>query len=62
MKTSDMITGLCDKISIYPSELCRRIGRTPMYFGMKLKRDTVTLEEFKQMADFMGVALELSFF
>ena len=55
MKTSDMIKELCNKKNI------RRIGQTPQNFGKKLKRDTVTLEELKLIADVMGVIFEQSF-
>ncbi|ODM26492.1 helix-turn-helix domain-containing protein [Clostridium tyrobutyricum] len=43
------------------SELARRIGQTPQNFGKKMKRDTVTLDELKQIADVMGVTFEQSF-
>ena len=49
MKTSDMIRELCNKKNISISELARRIGQTPQNFGKKLKRDTVSLEEMKQI-------------
>lgn len=60
-KTSDMIKELCNKKNISLSELSRRIGQTPQNFGKKLKRDTVTLEELKLIADVMGVTFEQSF-
>ena len=37
------------------------IGQTPQNFGKKLKRDTVTLEELKLIADVMEVTFEQSF-
>ena len=61
MKTSDMIRELCNKKNISVSELARRIGQTPQNFGKKLKRDTVTLEELKQIADVMVLNSHLSF-
>ncbi len=61
MKTSDMIKELCNKKNISVSELARRIGQTPQNFGKKLKRDTVTLEELKQIDDVMEVTFEQSF-
>lgn len=61
MKTSDMIRELCDKKNISVSELARRIGQTPQNFGKKMKRDTVTLNELKQIADVMEVTFEQSF-
>ena len=56
-----MIRELCNKKNISISELSRRIGQTPQNFGKKLKRDTVSLEEMKQIADVMGVTFEQSF-
>ena len=53
-----MIKKLCNKKNISVSELARRIGQTPQNFGKKLKRDTVTLEELKQIADVMEVTFE----
>lgn len=61
MNTSDMIKELCNKQNISVSELARRIGQTPQNFGKKLKRDTMTLEELKQIADVVGVIFEQSF-
>ena len=61
MKTADMIKELCSKMNISISELARRIGQTPQNFSKKLKRDTVTLEELKQISDEMGVTFEHSF-
>ena len=61
MNSSDMIKELCNKQNISVSELARRIGQTPQNFGKKLKRDTMTLEELKQIADVVGVTFEQSF-
>lgn len=61
MKTSDMIRELCSKKNISISELARRIDQTPQNFGKKLKRDTVTLDELKQIAVVMEVTFEQSF-
>lgn len=38
-----------------------RIGQTPQNFNKKLKRETVTLEELKAIADVLGVSFEQSF-
>ena len=56
-----MIRELCNKKNISISELSRRIGQTPQNFGKKLKRDTVSLEEMKHIADVMEVTFEQSF-
>ena len=58
MTTSDMIKELCSKRNISVSELARRIGQTPQNFGKKLKRDTVSLEELKLIADVLDVTFE----
>lgn len=61
MKTSDMIRQLCDQMNISISELARRLGQSPQNFGKKLKRETVTLEELKAIADVMDVKFEQAF-
>ena len=61
MKTSDRIKELCNKKNISVSELTGRIGQTPQNFGKKRKRDAVTPEELKRIADVMGVTFEQSF-
>ena len=61
MTTSEMIKELCNKRNISVSELARRIGQTPQNFGKKLKRNTVSLEELKLIADVLDVTFEQSF-
>lgn len=61
MKTSDMIRQLCEQMNVSVSELARRLGQSPQNFGKKLKRETVTLEELKAIADVMGVKFEQNF-
>ena len=51
MTTSDMIRQLCEKKNISLAELCRRIGQTPQNFNKKLMRNTVSVEEMKEIAD-----------
>ena len=58
MKTSDMIRRLCEQMNISVSELARRLGQSPQNFGKKLKRETITLEELKAIADVMDVKFE----
>ena len=53
-----MIRELCDKRNVSISELARRIEQSPQNFGNKLKRDTVSFEEIKQIADVMEVTFE----
>ena len=61
MKTSDMIRQLCEQMNISVSELARRLGQSPQNFGKKLKRETITLEELKAMADVMDDKFEQTF-
>ena len=61
MKTSDMIRKLCEQMNISVSELARRLGQSPQNFGKKLKRETITLEELKTIADVMEVKFEQAF-
>ena len=61
MKTSDMIRQLCEQMNISVSELVRRLGQSPPNFGKKLKRETITLEELKNIADVMEVKFEQAF-
>ena len=61
MTTSEMIKKLCEQMNLSVSELARRIGQTPQNFNKKLKRETVTLDELKAIADVLGVKFEQSF-
>ena len=61
MKTSDMIRKLCEQMNISVSELSRRLVQSPQNFGKKLKRETITLEELKNIADVMEVKFEQAF-
>jgi len=61
MKNSDMIRQLCEQMNISVSELARRLGQSPQNFGKKLKRETITLEELKAIADVMDVKFEQAF-
>jgi len=61
MRTSDMIRRLCEQMNISVSELARRLDQSPQNFGKKLKRETITLEELKTIADVMDVKFEQAF-
>ncbi|HEM3666031.1 TPA: helix-turn-helix domain-containing protein [Streptococcus suis] len=61
MTTAEMIKELCEQMNISVSELARRIGQTPQNFNKKLKRETVTLDELKAIADVLGVRFEQEF-
>lgn len=61
MTTTDMIKQLCEQMNISVAELARRIGQTPQNFHKKLKRETVTLDELKAIADVLDIKFEQSF-
>lgn len=61
MTTSDLVRRLCEEQNISISELARRIGQTRQNFSKKLKRDTLTIEELKAIADALNVTFEQSF-
>ena len=61
MTTADMIKQLCEQMNISVSELARRIGQTPQNFNKKLKRETVTLDELKAIADVLDIKFEQAF-
>jgi len=61
MKTSDRIHQLCEQMNISVSELARRLGRSSQNLGKKLKRETITLNDFKAIADVMDVKFEQAF-
>ena len=54
-------TTACEQMNISVSELARRLDQSPQNFGKKLKRETITLEELKTIADVMDVKFEQSF-
>lgn len=61
MTTADMIKKLCEQMNISVAELARRIGQTPQNFNKKLKRETVTLDELKAIADALDIKFEQVF-
>lgn len=61
MTTSDIIRELCRKQNISMSELARRIGQSRQNLYKKLRRDTLTIDELKQISDALGAKFEQSF-
>ena len=61
MSTSEMIREICRLQNISMSELARRIGQSRQNLYKKLLRETLTIEELKQIADALGVKFEQSF-
>ena len=54
MSTVDKIRMAAAKKNISLSELSRRIGQTPQNVNSKLKRNTFTESELKQIAEALG--------
>ena len=61
MKMFDMIKELCDRMDISFSELADNIGKNPQDFAEDLKQGMVTVNDFKKIANLIGVKFELSF-
>ena len=61
MTTSDIIRELCVKQNISMSELARLIGQSRQNLYKKLLRETLNIDELKQIADALGVKFEQSF-
>lgn len=61
MTTSEMIKILCVRMNISVSELARRINQSPQNLAAKLKRDSVTQQEMREIASAMGISYEQAF-
>ena len=61
MTTAELIKNLCKQQNISVAELARRIGQSRQNLYKKLQRDTLTIDEIKQIADALGVVFEQSF-
>ena len=61
MTTAELIKNLCNQQNISVAELARRIGQSRQNLYKKLQRDTLTIDEIKQIADALGVKFEQSF-
>ena len=61
MTTAELIKILCKQQNISIAELARRIGQSRQNLYKKMQRDTLTIDEIKQIADALGVKFEQSF-
>lgn len=61
MTTAELIKNLCKQQNVSVAELARRIGQSRQNLYKKLQRDTLTIDEIKQIADALGVKFEQSF-
>lgn len=61
MTTSEQIRVLCVRMGVSLSELARRLHQSPQNFNAKLKRNTVTQKELKEIASVLGVTYQQYF-
>lgn len=47
--------------NISEAELARRVGASPQNFNHKMKRDNFTENDLREIADALGLRLEISF-
>ena len=60
MNTSELVKQFCKTQKITIAELARRIGQSRQNLYKKLKRETLSIDEIKQIADALGVVFEQS--
>ena len=60
MNTSELVKQLCKEQKITIAELARRIGQSRQNLYKKLQRETLSIDEIKQIADALGVVFEQS--
>ena len=54
MSVSEQLKILCVKLNISVSELARLSGKSPQAFSQKMKRESFTVDELKQIAKASG--------
>ena len=58
MKTAETINTVCSKLGTTKANLAKRMGMLPSSLYRKLARESMTLEEFQECLDVLGVGLE----
>ena len=61
MSVSEQLKILCVKLGISVSELGRISGKSPQVFSQKMKRESFTVDELKQIAEAAGCRYEGAF-
>lgn len=61
MTSSEKIRLLCTKMNISIAELARKTNQSPQNLNGKLKRNSITEEEFIQISEILGIEYEQAF-
>ena len=61
MSVSEQLKILCIKLGISVSKLSRLLGKSPQAFSQKMKRESFTVDELKQVAEIAGCQYEGAF-
>lgn len=61
VSVSEQLKILCVKLGISVSELGRISGKSPQSFSQKMKRESFTVDELKQIAEAVGSKYEGAF-
>lgn len=61
MTTSQLVKQLCKEQGVSIAELARRIGQSRQNLSKKLKRETLTLDELKKIAEELNVSFVQAF-
>ena len=61
MSVSEQLKILCVKLGISVSELGRISGKSPQAFSQKMKRESFTVDELKQIGEAAGCRYEGAF-
>ncbi len=61
MATSEQLKILCVKLNISVSELARRCGKSPQAFSQKMKRESFTPADLKEIANAVNCKYETAF-
>lgn len=60
MRTAETINAVCSELGITKAELAKRMGLHPSSLYRKLSRESMTLEEFQNCLDVLGVTIEFN--
>lgn len=55
MTISEQVKVLCVRCNVSEAELARRLGKSPQSFNARLKRGTLYISDFDEIAEVLGV-------